>query len=108
MRLSPLDPFIHAMQTATALAHLYAGRYDEASVWAENASHRDPNYLPALRFAAASNALGGRIEKAREMLERLRQLEPNRRISNLREVEDFAPCIATVIEEGLRKAGMPE
>ena len=62
----------------------------------------------SLRFAAASNALGGRIERAREMLERLRQLEPNRRISNLREVEDFPPYLARVIEEGLRKAGMPE
>ncbi|MFB9267260.1 adenylate/guanylate cyclase domain-containing protein [Bradyrhizobium erythrophlei] len=108
MRLSPLDPFMHAMQTATALAHLYSGRYDEASVWAENALHSNQDYLPALRFAAASNALAGRIEKARKMLTRLRQLEPNRRISNLREVEDFAPYIAGVIEEGLRKAGMPE
>ena len=108
MRLSPLDPLMHAMQTAMGLAHIYAGRYNEASVWAENALRGNPNYLPALRFAAVSNALGGRIEKAREMLKRLRQLDPNRRISNLTEVEDFAPYIVGVIEEGLRKAGMPE
>ena len=34
-RLSPLDPFIHQRQVATALAHLCAGRYDEACMWGE-------------------------------------------------------------------------
>jgi tetratricopeptide (TPR) repeat protein len=31
MRLSPLDPFVSAAQAGIALAHLCAGRYDEAS-----------------------------------------------------------------------------
>ncbi|MFX9228085.1 hypothetical protein ABTN63_18860, partial [Acinetobacter baumannii] len=29
MRLSPLDPSLYSMQTAMALAHFVAGRYDE-------------------------------------------------------------------------------
>ena len=37
MRLSPLDPHIIAMQAGTAFAHMLAGRYDEASSWAEKA-----------------------------------------------------------------------
>src|SRR5215475_10948160 len=39
MRLSPLDPFIHYLQSVTALAHLYAGRYDEACMWSEKSLH---------------------------------------------------------------------
>jgi hypothetical protein len=69
-----------------------------------------PNYLGALRIAAASNALAGRPEKAQKLTERLRKLHPVQRISNLadtvlplRRPADFAR-----LEEGLRKAGLPE
>ena len=34
MRLSPIDPLLYRVHTGTALAHLLAGRYDEASLWA--------------------------------------------------------------------------
>ncbi|TMJ44918.1 MAG: adenylate/guanylate cyclase domain-containing protein, partial [Alphaproteobacteria bacterium] len=34
MRLSPLDPLIADVQAATAHAHFFAGRYDEAASWA--------------------------------------------------------------------------
>jgi TolB-like protein len=37
MRLSPLDPHMIAMQAGTAFAHFLAGRYDEASSWADMA-----------------------------------------------------------------------
>ena len=35
MRLSPLDPRLFVWQFYTALAHLCAGRYDDAALWAE-------------------------------------------------------------------------
>src|SRR5262245_22051179 len=37
MRLSPRDPLIFHMQNGTAWAHFFAGRCDEALVWAEHA-----------------------------------------------------------------------
>src|SRR5712671_5647630 len=37
MRLNPLDDTMYSMQTATAHAHFFAGRYDEASSWAAKA-----------------------------------------------------------------------
>src|SRR5262249_21518652 len=43
MRLSPLDPFIHHRQSATAFAHLCAGRYDEACMWSEKSLQGGPN-----------------------------------------------------------------
>ena len=57
MRLSPLDPFMFTMQGVTAFAHFFAGRYDEASAWAEQAFWQRPNILATLRISAVSNAL---------------------------------------------------
>jgi len=109
MRLSPLDPFLWAWQHYTALAHYFEGRYDEASSWVEAPLREQLSFMPALRLAAASNALAGRPEQAQKFMARLRQLDPALRISNLADVmiplrpEDF-----TKWEEGLRKAGLPE
>jgi TolB-like protein len=110
MRLSPLDPLIGWMQVATAHAHVFAGRYDMASSWAGMALRDRPDYLNALRISAASNALAGRLEQAQKTLARLRQLDPTRRVSNLKDTmgpyrrpEDVARY-----EEGLRRAGLPE
>jgi adenylate cyclase len=109
MRLSPSDLLIGRMQSATASAHFLAGRYKEASSWAERALQGEPNYLSALRVSAASNALAGQLEKAREAVAHLRQLDPPFRVSNLvdrvplRRSEDL-----TRYADGLRKAGLPE
>ena len=110
MRLSPLDPMIGFMQCAIARAHFHAGRYDAASSWAGMALRDRPDSVHALQIAAESNALAGRLEEARKLLARLRQLAPALRVSNLRDTlgpyrrpEDLARC-----EEGVRKAGLPE
>ena len=47
MRLSPLDPTQYQMHVGTGFAHLLAGRFDEASSWAEKALREEPDYLPA-------------------------------------------------------------
>jgi adenylate cyclase len=110
MRLSPLDPLLGWMQVATAHAHVFAGRYDLASSWAGTALRDNPDHLNALRISAASHALGGRLEQAHKALARLRQLDPARRVSNLKDTmgpyrrpEDVARY-----EDGLRRAGLPE
>jgi len=45
------------MQMAAAIAHLFAGRYAEASCWAEAAAREQPNHLSAAIIAAASGPL---------------------------------------------------
>jgi adenylate cyclase len=42
MRLSPLDPILYNMLVGTAFAHFLAGRYDEASAWANKALREQP------------------------------------------------------------------
>lgn len=109
MRLSPVDSLIFRMYAGTAYAHFFAGRYDEATTWAEKAVRMRPNWLTAVRGAAASHALGGRHEEARTLMARMRQLDPALRISNLKDLlplrreEDFAKW-----REALRIAGLPE
>src|SRR5262249_19372787 len=110
MRLSPLDPRIFAWQYYTSLAHLFVGRYDEAAGWAERAIRNEPNMSGAMRAGAASHALAGRLAEARQIMERLRQLDPALRVSNLgellppfRRAEDRARIV-----DGLRKSGLPE
>jgi adenylate cyclase len=109
MRLSPLDPQLYMMQAATAFAHFFAGRYDEASSWAGKALRAQPNLLPAVRTCAASHALAGRHEEAQKAIAQLRQADPTFRVCRLNDVlvtrrpEDFARY-----EDGLRKAGLPE
>jgi tetratricopeptide (TPR) repeat protein len=109
MRLSPLDRWLSMMQAGIAFAHFFAGRYDEAAMWAEKSLRESPNYHAGLRVTSASNALIGRTEYAHKAVGRLRQIDPALRIVNLRDLtpvrraEDLARY-----EEGLRKAGLPE
>jgi tetratricopeptide (TPR) repeat protein len=110
MRLSPLDSRLWAWQSHTALAHFYAGRYDEAAAWAEATLREQPNYLASLRAAAASNAMAGRQEKAQKLMARVCHLDPTLRLSNL--ADTMAPLRRPEDRnrwvEGLRKAGLPE
>ena len=68
-----------------------------------------PGFLLAVGIVAASHALAGRTDEARQALRHLRGLDPELRISNLkdwvllRRPEDIA-----VFMEGLRRAGLPE
>ena len=84
MRISPLDPAMPRMHSAIAFAHIFAGRYDEASSHAEQALRDNPTLHMALRVAATSHALAGRIEYAQKALARLLQIDPTLRIANLR------------------------
>jgi adenylate cyclase len=110
MRLSPLDPQIGRMQTATAYAHFFAGRYDAASSWTEVALRERPDNAHTLRIAAASNALAGRLEQAQKALARLRRLDPALRVSSVRDTMGpfQRPDYVAKVKEGLRKAGLPE
>ncbi|MGH6799678.1 MAG: tetratricopeptide repeat protein, partial [Roseiarcus sp.] len=109
MRLSPRDPLIFRAQCGVGFAHFLAGRYDEASLWAGRALRLRPTYIPAMRELAAANALAGRLSEAQKTMARLRQLAPSVRVANvkdwipLRRPEDLAR-----LEDGLRKAGLPE
>jgi TolB-like protein len=110
MRLSPFDPFTFGMQGMMALAHVCAGRYDEAADWAEKSCQERPNVAALLRGATVANALAGRQHEAERALARLRVLDPELRVRDVRNrVGTFGrPEDLARYEEGLRRAGLPE
>ncbi len=109
MRLSPLDPEMYRMQAGMAAAHLFAGRFDTASSWAERAFRDLPSFLMVVGIIAASHALAGRTDEATRAMHHLRQLDPTLRISNLPEwLPIHRPEDLATLAEGLRKAGLPE
>ncbi len=109
MRFSPRDPEMFRMQAGMALSHLFAGRFDLASSWAEQAFRQSPSFLVLVAIVAASHALAGRPEQARDAVEHLLRLHPGFRVSSIegwipiRRPEHLARFMA-----GLRLAGLPE
>ena len=110
MRLGPLNPYLWISQFGAAHAHFFAGRYDEASAWAEKALQNAPDHPAVLRIDAASAALGGRPERARRSIARLLERNPKLRVSGLREVMGpYRRAVdANKYVEGLRRAGLPD
>jgi TolB-like protein/tetratricopeptide (TPR) repeat protein len=109
MRLSPLDSEMYRMQGGTALAHLFAGRYDEAARWAEKALRDLPSFLIIVCVIAASHALAGRMDEARRAMVDLRRLDPALCLSGLKDWLLFhRPEHLAVLSDGLRRAGLPE
>jgi len=109
MRLSPFDSGLFLWQSITALAHLCADRYDDATTWTDKALRDQPDHGFALRVAAASHALAGRTTEAHNAITHLLQVDPHLRLSNLGDVmSPLQPADRAKYMEGLRKAGLPE
>ena len=108
MRLSPLDPRVKQCERDRACTFL-PGPHDEAASWAAM-DCKGSELSTWIRIAAASNAMAGRPEQAHKALARLQLLNPALRVSTLKDVlgpyrraEDLSR-----LEEGLRRAGLPE
>ncbi len=109
MRLNPFDYLISHTQAALALAYFLAERNEMAWPLAEQACRLQPRLASALRIAAASNACAGRIVEARKFVTRALEIDPNQRISNIKNrVGPFRPQDFARYVSGLRLAGLPE
>ena len=110
MRLSPFDPMLFLMQFGAGTGHFQTGRNEEAAAWAAKSIGEYPKYVPAWRLAAASNGLLDRKEQAQKMVAGLLQLDPTLRLANLKDraITFRRPSDLARLEEGLRKAGVPE
>jgi adenylate cyclase len=109
MRLNPLDPLNFFSLTYTSIAHFFAGRHDEGRFFAERACREQRNFLPSLRAAAVTNAAAGRMTEARAFVARALQLDPELRISNLKErIALMPPDRFSKYARILREAGVPQ
>lgn len=111
-RLNPLDTLHHNHWSGTAFAHFVAGRYEEASAAASKSLHQRPTFPPALRMKAVTHALVGRIDEARDYVQRVLALYPNATVSEARAFLEAPlrrnPQPLARYLEGLRLAGLPE
>jgi TolB-like protein/class 3 adenylate cyclase len=109
MRLSPNDPQRFSTYCGLGMAHFIADRYREALKFAELAWREQPENLYPRCVAATSAALAGQMETAQKAMVVLRQLSPNLRLSNLRNLQPFYRAEAYAKwEKGMRLAGLPE
>src|SRR5439155_2278979 len=107
--LSPNDPFIVIAYNGLCVAHLAAGRYEEALSWADRGLGSNIG-VSALRLKLSLLGHLGRREEANECLQRLRETYPEPTVAAvMRDMpKGMSPELAARIAEGLRKAGLPE
>lgn len=107
--LSPHDPFRWAFLSYRALAHLFAGEFDEAALWAKKAT-RIP-HCHYWGFAHRVAALGHLRRKAdmREAIEELLRIKPDFSQAMARQRLFYVknPDHLALYLEGLRCAGVP-
>ena len=109
MRLSPQDFQYFNMQVATAGAHLMAGRFVEALSWGKAAARAHPSYVLCDGIVAASAAHAGQLDEAKQVVSRMRQLQPQLRIADLLGVFPVRrPEHRAKWADGLRMAGLPD
>ncbi len=105
--LSPLDPFLYAMQATRALAYLGQGDTERAALWGEHAA-RAPgaHYLIAL-IAAASHQLNNDHHRATYWVRHAKNRRPGASVDRFFRAFPFAdPSFRQEITGALGKAGI--
>ena len=106
IRMSPLDPRLFLTFVGVAFALIELRRFDEAIVAGKKAQRQNPSYSGAYRCIASAFAHLGRDAEAREAAARVLELDPAFTISGW--IARGGQSNATLLIEGLRKAGLPE
>jgi len=109
IRLSPEHEFAFMFYQAFAAAHMGAGRYEEALLWADRAVRANSG-APALRVKLSLCGHLGRLEEAEKCLRLLREVHPEPTVAAMMSElpKGLSPERAALMAEGLRKAGLPE
>jgi len=113
-RLSPLDSGWNG-NVGYVIAFFGVGDHEKVLDWTARILRERPNVAPALRYRAASLALLGRVEEAREVVARILRLTPDYTIKDVRRHLEFnmhrpfkVPGVTESLYRGLRLAGLPE
>jgi TolB-like protein/Flp pilus assembly protein TadD len=109
MRLSPLDRLGRLFTCGIAVAHLVAGRYEEAADWADRTLRQAPGHTITLLSKAVACVHLDRIKEARAAVSEVREVQPWLTIAWIRAAATrYPPELRARYTDGLRKAGMPE
>ncbi|MBM1169631.1 adenylate/guanylate cyclase domain-containing protein [Microvirga arabica] len=109
IRLNPLDPSMHGIETGLCFALLVGGRPDEALPWAQKALQEKPAYGAALRGLIMAFVELGRVEEARVVGQRLLAQDPKQTVTLAdRQHAQRDPQFRERLFAALRTAGIPE
>ncbi len=109
MRLNPLDPQIYVAEHGLAVANFFLRRFDISLSWAIKSMARQKNYVPPVRFAMMCYAMLGRVDDARTMRARLRELNADMTLSQLKNYMAYERSEDNELySEAFRVAGVSE
>lgn len=109
IELSPLDPFLYAMQATRAFAHLIDGDTEKAARWGEHAA-RTPgaHYLIGL-IAAAMHEIHGDHKSAAYWARHASSRRPGASVGRFFKAFPFSdPALRRSISDALKRTGIPE
>jgi Flp pilus assembly protein TadD len=108
LRLSPHDPTAYLHFTALAIAHLVAGRFEQAAAACNKASQSNPRFsFPVVLHAAALMSLS-RTQEAKAAARRVLELEPRFSVAKFVRSHTGRAEIWNPIGDTLRQVGLPE
>jgi class 3 adenylate cyclase/tetratricopeptide (TPR) repeat protein len=76
VRLAPYDPIGFFYQHFLSQAYYIAGDHESAVTWGLRASTLNPRHVTSLRVVVVALAALGRLDEAREVAQRLREMDP--------------------------------
>jgi adenylate cyclase len=106
VRMSPVDPDLHQPLVGMGYTLIELRRFDEAVAAGKKALRQNPSYPATYRCLASAFAHLGCDTEAREAAARVLKVDPAFTISGW--IARIGQSNATLLREGLRKAGLPE
>jgi tetratricopeptide (TPR) repeat protein len=108
LRLSSHDPTAYLELTALGIAHLAAGRSEQAVTVCNRACQSNPHFsFPVVLQTAALFKLG-RVDEAKALARRVLELEPNFSVARFVKSHTGRADIWNPIGDTLRQVGLPE
>ena len=108
LRLSPHEPTAYLQLTALGIAHLAAGRFEEAAAVCNKACQSNPRFsFPVVLQTAALSRLG-RADEAKATARRVLELEPRFSVAGFVRAHTGRAEIWNPIGDALRHVGLPE
>jgi TolB-like protein/Tfp pilus assembly protein PilF len=108
IELSPLDPVLCAMQSCKGVAHLAAGRHDEAVEWANRGARAPGAHIAMLLTAVAAAQLAGDGAGVRAWREAVDLRYPGATLRQFLTVLPFADAgLRRLLANALSAAGLP-
>lgn len=106
MRMSPHDRQNPIYMGGMAVSHYLAGQFEEAIQWARRAVQQAPSVTAPHRILCASLAQAERLDEARVVLARVREMQPYISVDWVERMVPYTPAQMPRFLDGLRKAGL--